>query len=73
MMSEFLLDSYAIEAKLLTHVTYHRDEFEQISEGLSDALDFCRTVGANEAGGGFESGGGRGVLGEVDFYTRLVL
>ncbi|CAE6509358.1 unnamed protein product [Rhizoctonia solani] len=46
-----------------------RDEFERISEGLSDALDFCRTVGANEAGGGFESGGGRGVLGEVDFYT----
>ncbi|CAE6347954.1 unnamed protein product [Rhizoctonia solani] len=46
-----------------------RDEFELISEGLSDALDFCRTVGANEAGGGFESGGGRGVLGEVDFYT----
>ncbi|CAE7182490.1 unnamed protein product [Rhizoctonia solani] len=45
------------------------DEFERISEGLSDALDFCRTVGANEAGGGFESGGGRGVLGEVDFYT----
>ncbi|KAG9120194.1 hypothetical protein FRC07_004400, partial [Ceratobasidium sp. 392] len=47
-----------------------RDEFERISEGLSDALDFCRTVGANEsAAGGFESGGGRGVLGEVDFYT----
>ncbi|QRW00496.1 3-deoxy-7-phosphoheptulonate synthase [Ceratobasidium sp. AG-Ba] len=47
-----------------------RDEFERISEGLSDALDFCRTVGANEsATGGFESGGGRGVLGEVDFYT----
>ncbi|KAG8721914.1 hypothetical protein FRC08_008890 [Ceratobasidium sp. 394] len=47
-----------------------RDEFERISEGLSDALDFCRTVGANEsAAGGFESGGGRGVLGEVDFFT----
>ncbi|KAG8763990.1 hypothetical protein FRC11_007040 [Ceratobasidium sp. 423] len=46
-----------------------KDEFERISEGLADALDFCRTVGANETGGGFESGGGRGVLGEVDFYT----
>ncbi|CAE6410473.1 unnamed protein product, partial [Rhizoctonia solani] len=46
-----------------------QDEFERISEGLSDALDFCRTVGANEAGSGFESGGGRGVLGEVDLYT----
>lgn len=49
-----------------------RDEFERISEGLADALDFCRTVGANETGAGFESGGGRGVLGEVDFYTRQV-
>lgn len=39
-----------------------RGEFERISEGLSDALDFCRTVGANETGG-------RGVLGEVDFFT----
>ncbi|CAE6523839.1 unnamed protein product [Rhizoctonia solani] len=58
------------ENHLANHILcVFRDEFERISEGLSDALDFCRTVGANEAGGGFESGGGRGVLGEVDFYT----
>ncbi|QRW27087.1 3-deoxy-7-phosphoheptulonate synthase [Rhizoctonia solani] len=56
--------------KHIKEIPSFRDEFERISEGLSDALDFCRTVGANEAGGGFESGGGRGVLGEVDFYTR---
>ncbi|KAF8710666.1 Class-II DAHP synthase, partial [Rhizoctonia solani] len=55
--------------KHIKEIPSFRDEFERISEGLSDALDFCRTVGANEAGGGFESGGGRGVLGEVDFYT----
>lgn len=46
-----------------------RAEFERISEGLADALDFSRTIGA-EAEGSYETGGGRGVLGEVDFYTR---
>jgi 3-deoxy-7-phosphoheptulonate synthase len=46
-----------------------RAEFEQITEGLSDALDFTRTIGARDSLT-FEQGGGRGVLGEVDFYTR---
>ncbi|KAF8339911.1 DAHP synthetase [Cantharellus anzutake] len=45
-----------------------RAEFERISEGLADALDFSKTIGA-EAESSFESGGRRGVLGEVDFYT----
>ncbi|KAF9519749.1 hypothetical protein BS47DRAFT_1324460 [Hydnum rufescens UP504] len=45
-----------------------RAEFERVSEGLADALDFSRTVGA-EAEGSYENGGRRGVLGEVDFYT----
>ncbi|KZT70252.1 DAHP synthetase [Daedalea quercina L-15889] len=49
-----------------------REEFERITEGLSDALDFTRTIGFGADGGdrlSYEQGGGRGVLGEVDFYT----
>ncbi|KAJ7164347.1 DAHP synthetase [Mycena filopes] len=45
-----------------------RKEFEHIVEGLSDALDFSRTIGV-ESGRPFEQGGGRGTVGEVDFYT----
>lgn len=45
-----------------------RAEFERVSEGLADALDFSRTIGAEEEGS-YEGGGRRGVLGEVDFYT----
>lgn len=45
-----------------------RTEFERISEGLADALDFSRTIGAEDEGS-YESGGRRGVLGEIDFYT----
>lgn len=52
-----------------------RTEFEKITEGLSDALDFSSTIGANSGRDalGYEQGGGRGVLGEVDFYTRQAL
>lgn len=52
----------------------YRSEFEKITEGLSDALDFTRTIGVGSGGESmpFERGGGRGVLGEVDFYTRCV-
>ncbi|KAL5482498.1 hypothetical protein ACEPAI_9092 [Sanghuangporus weigelae] len=48
-----------------------RKEFERITEGLADALDFSNTIGATSGREalGFEQGGGRGVLGEVDFYT----
>src|ERR1700733_1411240 len=46
----------------------NRAEFERVSEGLADALDFSRTIGAEEEGS-YEGGGRRGVLGEVDFYT----
>ncbi|KZS96044.1 DAHP synthetase [Sistotremastrum niveocremeum HHB9708] len=46
-----------------------RTEFERISEGLSDALDFSRAIGADPGSSSFETGGGKGVLGEVDFYT----
>ncbi|KAJ7078798.1 DAHP synthetase [Mycena epipterygia] len=45
-----------------------RKEFEHIVEGLSDALDFSRTIGV-ESGPSFEQGGPRGTVGEVDFYT----
>lgn len=47
---------------------------KKITEGLSDALDFSHTIGVDSAKDSvpFERGGGRGVLGEVDFYTRLV-
>jgi 3-deoxy-7-phosphoheptulonate synthase len=48
-----------------------RTEFERITEGLSDALDFSRTIGVGSGrdGSSFEQGGGRGAVGEVDFYT----
>ncbi|TFK20030.1 DAHP synthetase [Coprinopsis marcescibilis] len=45
-----------------------RTEFDKIVEGLSDALDFSRTIGM-DASASYEQGGGRGTLGEVDFYT----
>jgi len=45
-----------------------RREFETIVDGLSDALDFSRTIGADPTTS-YEQGGGRGTLGEVDFYT----
>ncbi|PPQ96054.1 hypothetical protein CVT26_004686 [Gymnopilus dilepis] len=44
-------------------------EFETIVDGLSDALDFSRTIGADAGSHSYERGGGRGTLGEVDFYT----
>lgn len=45
-----------------------QEEFERIVNGLADALDFSRTIGAGE-GLPFELGGPKGVQGEVDFYT----
>jgi len=54
----------------LTHVRSPslRREFENIIDGLSDALDFSRTIGVDNSAS-YEQGGGRGTLGEVDFYT----
>ncbi|KAI0795994.1 DAHP synthetase [Abortiporus biennis] len=46
-----------------------RKEFERITEGLSDALGFTKTIGFGLDSQPYEHGGGRGVLGEVDFYT----
>ncbi|KII83228.1 hypothetical protein PLICRDRAFT_119688 [Plicaturopsis crispa FD-325 SS-3] len=48
-----------------------REEFERIVEGLSDALDFSTTIGVDSGRENprYESGGGRGAFGEVDFYT----
>ncbi|RDB26513.1 Phospho-2-dehydro-3-deoxyheptonate aldolase [Hypsizygus marmoreus] len=47
-----------------------RREFETIIDGLSDALDFSRTIGVDPAStASYERGGGRGTVGEVDFYT----
>lgn len=43
-------------------------EFEHIVEGLSDALDFSRTIGI-ESMPPYEQGGAREAVGEVDFYT----
>ncbi|KAJ3486032.1 hypothetical protein NLI96_g4522 [Meripilus lineatus] len=47
-----------------------RKEFERISEGLSDALGFTRTIGYGRESVSYEQGGGKSALGEVDFYTR---
>ncbi|KAI0073908.1 DAHP synthetase [Panus rudis PR-1116 ss-1] len=46
-----------------------RAEFERINEGLNDALGFTRTIGFWQEHTPYEKGGGRGALGEVDFYT----
>ncbi len=54
-----------------TLIHLKREEFERITEGLADALDFSRTIGAAD-GSLYERGGSKGVLGEVDFYTRFV-
>ncbi|PIL37598.1 hypothetical protein GSI_01292 [Ganoderma sinense ZZ0214-1] len=55
----------------LTHVRSPalREEFERITEGLSDALEFTRTIGLGKESLSYEQGGGRGALGEVDFFT----
>lgn len=50
----------------------YSEEFERITEGLSDALEFTRTIGLGKDSISYEQGGGRGALGEVDFYTRSV-
>ena len=55
----------------LTLIHLKREEFERITEGLADSLDFSRTIGAAD-GSLYECGGSKGVLGEVDFYTRFV-
>ena len=54
---------------------YIRKEFESITEGLADALDFARTIGFDlgRESVSYERGGGRGVHGEVDFYTRFAV
>jgi len=44
-----------------------RREFESIVEGLSEALDFSRTIGAKSTTS-YEQGGMRDTFGEVDFY-----
>lgn len=49
---------------------FNRKEFERITEGLSDALSFTKTIGVGTENTPYEKGGSRGVLGEVDFYTR---
>lgn len=55
----------------LSHVRSQslRAEFERITAGLSDALDFTSTIGAPGSASPYEAGGGKGVLGEVDFYS----
>ena len=56
-----------------TLTTFGRRKFESITEGLADALDFSRTIGAESGREGlYERGGGPGVLGQVDFFTRSV-
>lgn len=51
-----------------------RAEFERITEGLSDALDFSQTIGytAGQDCTSYERGGTLGPLDAVDFYTRFV-
>jgi 3-deoxy-7-phosphoheptulonate synthase len=52
--------------------TIDRKEYAAISEGLANALDFTRTIGLDSGreAQSYERGGGRGVLGEADLYTR---
>jgi len=46
-----------------------RCEFETIIDGLSNALNFSRTIGADAGvANAYEHGGGRRMLGEVDFH-----
>jgi 3-deoxy-7-phosphoheptulonate synthase len=52
-------------------ICWSRREFESIVDGLSDALDFSRTIGADSTTS-YEQGGVKGTFGEVDFYTRSV-
>ena len=53
---------------------FFRREFEMIGDGLSDALDFSPTIGANaRVANAYERGGQTGTLGEADFYTRYVV
>ncbi|TFL00439.1 DAHP synthetase [Pterulicium gracile] len=54
----------------LSHVRspHLKQEFTKIVNGLTDALDFTRTIGVATPAS-YEKGGGRGVLGEVDFYS----
>ena len=59
---------YAIVNPLTPRST-RSQEFETILDGLSDALDFSRTIGASAATP-YERGGGRNTTGEVDFYIR---
>ena len=54
-------------------IVFSRAEFERITEGLSDALGFTRTIGFWQESTPYERGGGRGALGEVDFYTRFAV
>ena len=52
-----------------------RAEYASISEGLADALDFTRTIGLDSGreAQSYERGGGRGVLGEADLFTRYIV
>jgi hypothetical protein len=54
------------------HARWRSSEYERITASLFDALDFSKTIGfsAGQGMASYESGGGLGVLGEVDFYTR---
>lgn len=66
--------SFAFRLSLtdITEHSYSREEFEHITEGLSDALGFARTIGLGADGAervSYEQGGGRGVLGEVELFT----
>lgn len=63
-----VLNSYTTGVRMLTPNT--SEEFDRITEGLSDALEFTRTIGFGKDSVSYEQGGGRGPLGEVDFYTR---
>jgi len=60
----------SLNSECLLH-DFHRQEFEKIVEGLSDGLEFSRTIGvdAGPSAAPYERGGSRGTLGEVDFYT----
>ena len=65
------VDLLCVHNRISSHLEICRREFETIVDGLSDALDFSRTIGVDAGvANAYECGGGRGTLGEVDFYTR---
>ena len=63
------VDSFFLSQDRMYSALIFRCEFETIIDGLSNALNFSRTIGADAGvANAYEHGGGRRMLGEVDFH-----